>query len=66
MKNFLENFPNYISGCFSNVIDAGAHSLFFKKQYSAPLDEKKSNNVGRALLTLTLLAFFIYLKFYLL
>jgi len=62
MRNFLDNFLDFITGGFFNVVGAAARRLFSKKKYSQLLEETMSNYVGMAIFTLILLAFFFYIK----
>ena len=63
MKDFFDNFLDFITGGFFNVVGAAARSLFSKKKYSQLLEEPMSNYVGMAIFTLLLLVVFVYIKF---
>jgi hypothetical protein len=62
MKNFFDNFLDFITGGFFNVVGAAARSFFSKKKYSQLLEETISNYVGMTIFTVILLGFFFYIK----
>jgi hypothetical protein len=62
MKNFFEQFLDFISGGFFNYLGAMVRVPFSKKKFSILVEERLSNSVGMLVMTILLLAFFIYIK----
>jgi len=62
MKNFLNEFIDFITGGFFNYIGAAARILFSKKKFSSLVQEKQSNYVGMLIMTLLLFGLFLWIK----
>ena len=63
MKNFFENFLDFITGGFFNYLGALARKPFSKKTFPQLVEEKQSNNVGMLVMTLLLAIAYGYYKY---
>jgi hypothetical protein len=63
MKKFFEQFLDFITGGFFNVIGAAARVLFSKKKYAVLLEEPLSNYIGMVVMTVLLIGVYLYIKF---
>jgi hypothetical protein len=62
MKNFLIEFIDFITGGFFNYIGAAARLPFSKKKFTSLAEERLSNSVGMLVMTILLIALFLYIK----
>ncbi|MBL7742404.1 MAG: hypothetical protein JNN00_02915 [Chitinophagaceae bacterium] len=62
MKNFLDEFIDFITGGFFNYLGAAVRSLFSKEKFSSLVKEKQSNYVGMLVMTILLFALFLRIR----
>jgi len=62
MKNFLNDFIDFITGGFFNYLGAAVRVLFSKKKFSSLVQEKQSNYVGMLVMTILLFGLFLWIK----
>ena len=62
MKNFLNEFIDFITGGFFNYIGAAVRVLFSKKKFSVLARERLSNSVGMLVITILLIGLFLWIK----
>jgi hypothetical protein len=62
MKNFLNEFIDFITGGFFNYLGAGVRVFFSKKKFSSLIHEKQSNYTGMLIMTVILFALFLWIK----
>ena len=62
MKNFLDQFLDFITGGFFNYLGAAVRAPFSKTKFSSLVEERLSNSVGMLVMTILLFAFFLYIK----
>lgn len=61
MKNFFENFLDFITGGFFNYLGAMARAPFSKRSFKELVPETLSNNIGMVVMTILLaILYFIY------
>jgi hypothetical protein len=63
MKNFLNDFIDFITGGFFNYMGAAVRFPFSKKKFSSLAEERLSNSVGMLVMTILLIGLFLYIKF---
>ncbi|MBL7740450.1 MAG: hypothetical protein JNK14_14630 [Chitinophagaceae bacterium] len=62
MKNFLDEFIDFITGGFFNYLGAAARILFTKEKFSVLVKEKQSNHTGMLVMSSILFGLFLWIK----
>jgi hypothetical protein len=62
MRNFLDEFIDFITGGFFNHLGATVRILFSKRKYSELVQEKLSNYMGMFIMTIFLLILYVWYK----
>jgi len=63
MKNFFENFLDFITGGFFNYLGAIARKPFSKKTFLQLVEERLSNTIGMVVMTVLIAIAFGYYKY---
>jgi len=63
MKNFFENFLDFITGGFFNYLGAMARKPFSKKNFMQLAEERLSNTIGMVVMTVLIAIAYAYYKY---
>ena len=63
MKNFFENFLDFITGGFFNYLGAMARKPFSKKTFVQLVEERLSNTIGMVVMTVLIAIAYAYYKY---